>query len=183
MSQYLSASSHIDAMPPDRRWQCQAVLRCLFTGYVYPCSACLPSCPPAYPEGPRKTQIRQGNQLEPWGAGMIRFASAWLQHQLRPGGGRGGMSQGGAQLSLPVQMLYLLWVDLCTRCVLTSRVCFSAAFELPARGLFFEQAVGRQGRESNIHKPGSLVLFPNRHTQNHRGVQEGEGSISSHSSI
>lgn len=34
------------------------------------------------------------------------------------------------------------------RCVFTSRACFCAAFELPACGLFFEQAVGRESRKS-----------------------------------
>lgn len=43
-----------------------------------------------------------------------------------------------------------------------------------------EQAVSAQGRESTVSKAGSLVLFPNRHMQNSRGVQGGQGSISSH---
>lgn len=108
--------------------------------------------------------------------------TAWPWHQLRPGKERWCETR-GAQLSLPLGMLYLLGVDLCTRCVFISRVCFSAAFLLLACGLFFEQAVGRRGWESNTHKPGTLGLFPNRHTQNCRGVQEGEGSISSHSTL
>lgn len=58
------------------------------------------------------------------------------------------MRQGEAQSSSPLGMLYLLRADLCMRCVFTSRACFSAAFELPACGLFFEQAVGRESRKS-----------------------------------